>query len=262
MAELSLTLSCDAIKLAKKKGIDPLELIRRYGIQNSDKQNSDEWRACSKDGKYLQDFLIERSDGSRFSIHEVESECKGLKKLIITFDGETKDDIPNEIMAYLDNIDYKKLQGNQNYLDEFGDNFLAEKRIIEKYKLARASMKDNNFKDICSIAYLGMVAQNEENPEKYSTYVHKDESKRIETIISTLIEKAKKKEEKESEEASGENEYRKRLLKAIKEKLTGMPTYKLEKVAGYLGLNLFLKRNKPGNNTPNISGNNTPFNGR
>lgn len=240
MARLYLTPSKIAKELAEEINMDVDSFIARnnYNVNNS------ESRACSKYGDYFQDFLIQRNDGSFFSIHEVQSECEGLKKLIITLYGELQHPMPNEITAYLDGIDYEKLQHDPNYLNVFGDGLLAEKRISDKYTLSQIG---NRFDvpEIYSIAYLGMVAPDKNNPGKYVKGAY-NYSEMLNYIISNRKRVAQEKEQK-SEEQQARKE---KLKNAIYTNIANADLNKLESVARILGIDLSYENNIPGNNTP------------
>ena len=228
MAKLYLTPNKYSRKLAEQRNMDVNEFINKYNV------NLNEPRARSKYGIYLQDFLIERNDGSYFSINEEPSECEGLKKLIITLYGELYYPMPNEITAYLDDVNYEKLQNDSNYLDTFGDGLLSQKRISDKYSLS----------NIDNIVYLGKVIPDKDNPGKYVKGAH-NEFKMLEYINSNL-----KRVEQQKINQQKEQENRKEALKnAIYPNIAIADLQKLEQIAEILGIELLQKNNIPGNNT-------------
>lgn len=239
MAKLYLTPSKIAKELAEEINMDVDSFIARnnYNVNNS------ESRACSKYGDYFQDFLIQRNDGSYFSIHEDPSECEGLKKLIITLYGELEHPMPNEITAYLDGIDYEKLQHDPNYLNVFGDGLLSEKRICDKYFLTQTG---NRFdvSEIYNIVYLGMVTPDKNNPGKYVKGAYNN-SEMLNYIISNRKRVAQEKEQK-----SKERQARKEALKsAIYTNIANADLNKLESIVRILGIDLSYENNIPGNST-------------
>ena len=130
MASITTVPSQDVIRKAKETRMNVYDFIKKY---NSFLAGED-MRARHKTGIFLEDFLITRRDGSKFSIHEIDSESPNLKKIIITL--YENEEIKN-ITAYLDSIDFNKLQKDKQYLNIFSEDLLSANRIHDKVKVSR-----------------------------------------------------------------------------------------------------------------------------
>ncbi len=89
-------------------------------------------------GKFLHDLKITRDDGSSFSIHEVESECDELPKIIIS--EYTKKGV-KRFYAYTHDLDLVKLQNDKKYLYAFSEVLCSKSRLEEKKQI---SLRNNN----------------------------------------------------------------------------------------------------------------------
>ena len=100
-------------------------------------------------------------------------------------------------------------------------------------------------KEIYSIAYLGSVTQDKNNPGKYVKGAYNNYDM-LNYIISNRKRVAREKEQK-----SKEQQARKEVLKnAIYHKIDTADLNKLEQIAQILGIDLYYENNIPGNNTP------------
>ena len=134
MPEISVVPTREVEKISHDQGMLPERYIG--GIEKT--LIPYDLRYQDLNGKFLHDLKITRNDGSSFSIHEVESECEELPKIIIS--EYTKKGV-KRFYAYTHDLDLVKLQNDKKYLYAFSEILCSKSRIEEKKQI---SLRNNN----------------------------------------------------------------------------------------------------------------------
>ena len=196
MAIYSLVPTQKMIYLARENNKNPYEYLNSKTYKIPAHAGYDKRRMDKYGVEYLEDVLITREDGSQFIIHELTSDIDDLN-LYELKELDKNHKIIDRVLVYMDNLDYSKLQSEEDYLDCLGDALLSKNRIARKKDLS----KGYELEEI----YAGYVSRDSSTGEYVKTIRNND------TITLKYI--SAKKQEKEFNELETLKERKSKLEK-------------------------------------------------
>ena len=137
MAIYSLVPTQKIINLARENNQNPYEYLNNKAFKIPSNAGFDKRRMDKYENEYIEDVLITRKDGSQFIIHELTSDIDDLSLFEIR-ELDKKHNIIDRILVYMDNLDYSKLQSEEDYLNCLGDSLLSQESIKTKKRLSKS----------------------------------------------------------------------------------------------------------------------------